>query len=85
MERELRGNAGGQPFSDLRAAHAGVENVVALCDVDWARGAGGFAAFPNAADLKTGDEIHDPVAGVFDSAISHQGERIALSEYRRQR
>ena len=85
MERELRGNAGGQPFSDLRAAHAGVENVVALCDVDWARGAGGFAAFPNAADLKTSDEIHDPVAGVFDSAISHKGERIALSEYRRQR
>src|SRR6266487_6009782 len=62
--------AGGQPFSDLRAAHAGVENVVALCDVDWARGAGGFAAFPNAADLKTSDEIHDPVARVFDSALS---------------
>src|SRR2546425_9904016 len=39
----------GQPFGDLRAAHAGVENVVALCDVDWARGVGGFSAFSKAA------------------------------------
>ena len=30
--------AGGQPFSDLSDAEAGVENVVALADVDWARG-----------------------------------------------
>src|SRR5215468_10055650 len=40
--------AGGQPYSDLRDAHAGVENVVALADVDWKRGAAGFAAFPKA-------------------------------------
>ena len=36
--------AGGQPASDLRQAHAGVENVVALADVDWARGCFGWAA-----------------------------------------
>ena len=30
--------AGGQPFSDLRNAVSGVENVVALADVDWQRG-----------------------------------------------
>ena len=30
--------AGGQPYGDLRDAHAGVENVVALTDVDWKRG-----------------------------------------------
>ena len=34
--------AGGQPGGDLRSAVAGVENVVALTDVDWERGAGGF-------------------------------------------
>src|SRR5882762_8271117 len=44
--------AGGQPFSDLRAAHAGVENVVALCDVDWARGKEGFERFPQAKKYK---------------------------------
>ena len=26
--------AGGQPFGDLRAAHGGRENVVALCDIN---------------------------------------------------
>src|SRR3954449_6833117 len=44
--------AGGQPFGDLRSAHAGMENVVALTDVDWKRGAAGFAAWPKAAKYK---------------------------------
>ena len=30
--------AGGRPFSDLTAAEAGVENIVALADVDFVRG-----------------------------------------------
>jgi GFO/IDH/MocA oxidoreductase family protein len=40
--------AGGRPFSDLVAAEAGVENVVALTDVDWVRGAQGFSRWPKA-------------------------------------
>src|SRR6267143_8249 len=43
---------GGQPASDLHQAQAGVENVVALCDVDWARGSEGFARFPQAKKYK---------------------------------
>src|SRR5215813_13850686 len=41
--------AGGQPYGDLLNAHAGIENVVALADVDWKRGAQGFEKWPNAA------------------------------------
>jgi hypothetical protein len=44
--------AGGQPAADLRGAHAGVENVVALADVDWARGKESFERFPNATKYK---------------------------------
>src|SRR5882724_2914005 len=61
--------AGGQPFSDLRAAHAGVENVVALCDVDWTRGAGGFAAFPNAAKYKDFRQMLDKSGKDIDAVI----------------
>ena len=61
--------AGGQPFSDLRAAHAGVENVVALCDVDWARGAGGFAAFPNATKYKDFRQMLDKSGKDIDAVI----------------
>jgi hypothetical protein len=48
--------AGGQPASDLRAAYAGVENVVALCDVDWARGREGFERFPQAKKYQQANE-----------------------------
>ncbi len=44
--------AGGQPAADLRQAHAGVENVVALADVDWKRGQESFERYPNAAKYK---------------------------------
>ena len=40
--------AGGRPFQDLVASEAGVENVVALTDVDWTRGAEGFNRWPKA-------------------------------------
>ncbi|MGC4052282.1 MAG: Gfo/Idh/MocA family oxidoreductase [Paludibaculum sp.] len=40
--------AGGQPAADLKLAHSGVENVVALADVDWARGKESFERFPEA-------------------------------------
>jgi hypothetical protein len=66
--------AGGQPFADLRSAHAGVENVVALTDVDWKRGAAGFAAWPKAEKYKdfrqmldkSGQEIDAVVIGTAD-------------------
>ena len=44
--------AGGRGFVDLRSAFAGVENVVALTDVDFARGAPGFEAWPKAEKFK---------------------------------
>jgi len=44
--------AGGQPAADLRLAHAGVENVVALADVDWKRGSESFERFPKATKFK---------------------------------
>src|SRR5688500_1558845 len=40
--------AGGRPFSDLTAAEAGVENRVALADVDVVRGAQGYDRWPKA-------------------------------------
>jgi predicted dehydrogenase len=61
--------AGGQPLSDLRAAHGGVENVVALCDVDWARGAPGFAAFPEAAKYKDFRQMLDKSGKDIDAVI----------------
>src|SRR5882757_4463319 len=44
--------AGGQPFSDLRDSEAGVENIVALADVDWKRGEQGFKQWPKAEKYK---------------------------------
>ncbi|MEO8371284.1 MAG: Gfo/Idh/MocA family oxidoreductase, partial [Candidatus Solibacter sp.] len=44
--------AGGQPFSDLRDSEAGVENIVALADVDWERGKQGFTTWPKAEKYK---------------------------------
>ncbi len=66
--------AGGQPLADLIAAEAGVENVVALTDCDWNRGAAGFARYPKAAKYKdfrkmldqSGKEIDAVVAGPAD-------------------
>jgi predicted dehydrogenase len=61
--------AGGQPFSDLRNAHAGVENVVALTDVDWKRGAGGFAAFPKAEKYKDFRQMLDKSGKDIDAVV----------------
>jgi predicted dehydrogenase len=66
--------AGGQPAADLRLAHAGVENVVALADVDWARGKESFERFPDATRYrdfrrmldKQGKEIDAVVIGTPD-------------------
>jgi GFO/IDH/MocA oxidoreductase family protein len=61
--------AGGQPFGDLRNAHAGVENVVALADVDWKRGADGFAAWPKAARYKDFRQMLDKSGKDIDAVI----------------
>ncbi len=57
--------AGGRPFQDLVASEAGVENVVALTDVDWVRGAQGFNRWPKAEKYKD-----------FRQMIDRQGKQI---------
>ncbi|MBI4902930.1 MAG: Gfo/Idh/MocA family oxidoreductase [Acidobacteria bacterium] len=61
--------AGGQPASDLRAAQSGVENVVALADVDWARGADSFKRFPNAARYKDFRQMLDKSGKDIDAVV----------------
>ncbi|MGQ9634670.1 MAG: Gfo/Idh/MocA family protein [Bryobacteraceae bacterium] len=61
--------AGGQPLADLRQAQAGVENVVALADVDWQRGAPGFAAFPDAKRYKDFREMLDKQGKEIDAVV----------------
>src|SRR5262245_42404010 len=61
--------AGGQPFGDLRAAHAGVENVVALADVDWIRGQPGFEAVPAVAKYKDFRQMLDKSGTDIDAVI----------------
>ena len=55
--------AGGQPAADLRAAQAGVENVVALADVDWVRGKESFERFPKATKYKDFRQMLDKQEG----------------------
>ena len=61
--------AGGQPFGDLRNAHAGVENVVALTDVDWKRGAVGFNAWPKAQKYKDFRQMLDKSGKDIDAVV----------------
>src|SRR5215831_10653290 len=61
--------AGGQPFGDLQSAQAGVENVVALADVDWKRGAEGFAAWPKAARYKDFRQMLDKSGKDIDAVV----------------
>lgn len=44
--------AGGRNFVNIAGAEAGVENVVALADADWERGAQGFKRWPKAERYK---------------------------------
>jgi predicted dehydrogenase len=61
--------AGGQPFGDLRNAQAGIENVVALADVDWKRGAQGFEAWPKATKYKDFRQMLDKSGKEIDAVI----------------
>lgn len=61
--------AGGQPFGDLLNAQAGVENVVALADVDWKRGAQGFTKWPDAAKYKDFRQMLDKSGKDIDAVV----------------
>jgi hypothetical protein len=62
--------AGGQPFSDLRGAVAGVESVVALADVDWERGAQGFKQWPKAEKYKDYRRMLDAQGKSIDAVVA---------------
>lgn len=61
--------AGGQPAADLNQAYAGVENVVALADVDWARGQPSFERFPKAVKFKDFRQMLDKQGKEIDAVI----------------
>jgi predicted dehydrogenase len=61
--------AGGQPAADLKEAQAGVENVVALADVDWVRGHESFERFPNAARYKDFRQMLDKQGKEIDAVV----------------
>ena len=59
--------AGGQALGDLRQHSA--ENIVALADVDWARGAQGFEAFPKASKYKDFRQMLDRDGKQIDAVV----------------
>lgn len=60
--------AGGKGGSDVMGvASAGNNNIVALCDVDWARAAETFKKFPNARQYKDFREMLDKEANNIDA------------------
>ena len=61
--------AGGQPAADLMQAHAGVENVVALADVDWERGRESFERFPKAVKFKDFRQMLDKQGKDIDAVV----------------
>ncbi len=61
--------AGGQPAADLRGAQAGVENVVALADCDWARGKESFERFPKATQYKDFRKMLDQQGKEIDAVV----------------
>ena len=61
--------AGGQPAADLHLAQAGVENVVALADVDWVRGKEGFERFPDAKQYKDFRQMLDKQGKEIDAVV----------------
>ena len=60
---------GGQPFADLRQAAGQVENVVALADVDWERGAPGFNQWPKATRYKDFRQMLDKQGKEIDAVV----------------
>ena len=61
--------AGGQPLADLADAEADFENVVALADCDWSRGAIGFERYPRATRYKDFRQMLDKSGKDIDAVI----------------
>jgi predicted dehydrogenase len=61
--------AGGRPFQDLVASEAGVENIVALTDVDWERGAQGFTRWPKAEKYRDFRQMLDRQGKEIDAVV----------------
>src|SRR6516165_365215 len=61
--------AGGRPYADLVASEAGVENVVALTDVDWERGVQGFTRWPKAEKYRDFREMIDRQGKQIDAVV----------------
>ncbi len=61
--------AGGQGFDDLKNAYGGTENIVALADVDWVRGAEGFREWPKATRYKDYREMLDKSGRDIDAVV----------------
>jgi Oxidoreductase family, NAD-binding Rossmann fold len=61
--------AGGQAFRDLEAARGGVENIVALADVDWVRAKEGFDAWPQARRFRDYREMLDKMGKEIDAVV----------------
>jgi len=61
--------AGGQPAQDLHVAQGGVENVVALADVDWQRGQESFERFDKATKYKDFRQMLDKQGKEIDAVI----------------
>jgi len=62
--------AGGMALSNLVLAEGGgVENVVAIADCDWKRGARGFAKYPKAARFKDYRKMLDKVGKDIDAIL----------------
>lgn len=61
--------AGGQPFADLRLAAADGNNVVALAEVDWERGAEGFKQWPKAERYRDYRQMLDRQGRSIDAVV----------------
>jgi len=61
--------AGGQPLYDMNRIVGDLENVVALADVDWARGAPGFKKWPSAARYKDFRQMLDKSGKDIDAVV----------------
>src|ERR1700754_215920 len=61
--------AGGRAFSDLTAAEAGIENIVALTDVDFVRGAQGFSRWPRAERYRDFRQMLDKQGKQIDAVV----------------
>jgi predicted dehydrogenase len=60
---------GGQPAADLHLAHAGVENVIAIADVDWVRAKESFTRFPDAKKYKDFRKMLDESGKDIDAVV----------------